>query len=144
MVMLPKLPISSSAGVPESTPVEVLNVAQDGRFAMLKVSGLPSGSEALGWKLYVASASSEVTGEPLMTGGRFAWPPTRIVKEGNDAEAVASLTVMVMRAEVPTSAAVGVPFSRPVLVLNVAQAGRFWMDQVSALPSGSLATGRKL
>jgi hypothetical protein len=37
--------------VPDSRPVVVLNVAQDGRFWMLKVSGLPSGSEALGWKL---------------------------------------------------------------------------------------------
>jgi hypothetical protein len=42
---------------------------------------------------------------------------------------------------VPTFALVGVPASRPVLPLNVAQLGRFVIENVSVLPSGSLAVG---
>src|SRR5688500_11252388 len=48
IVMLVKLRMSSRPGVPDSLPVAVLNVAQDGRFWMLNVSALPSGSVALG------------------------------------------------------------------------------------------------
>ena len=50
-------------------------------------------------------------------------------------------TEMMMFENVATSASAGVPDSRPVDVLNVAQAGRFWMLNVSVLPSGSLALG---
>ncbi len=41
-----------------------------------------------------------------------------------------------------TCAAVGVPVSAPVEVLNAAQLGRFVIDQVSARPSGSEPVGR--
>ena len=37
----------------------------------------------------------------------------------------------------------GVPESRPVVVLNTAQLGLFWMENVTGLPSGSLAFGWK-
>ena len=66
---------------------------------------------------------------------------TVIVNAGNDAVAVPSLTLIVMFVYVPTFAAVGVPSSRPVLVLNVAHAGRFAIENVSGLLFGSLAVG---
>jgi hypothetical protein len=40
-----------AVGVPDSLPVDVLNVAHTGLFWMLKPSALPSASVALGWKL---------------------------------------------------------------------------------------------
>ena len=44
----PKVPMSALVGVPESLPVLPLKVAQLGRFVMLKVNALPSGSLAVG------------------------------------------------------------------------------------------------
>ncbi len=44
----------------------------------------------------------------------------------------------------PAAAACGVPDSRPVLVLNVAQLGRFWMLYVSVSPSASAPLGWKV
>ena len=52
---------------------------------------------------------------------------TAIEKAGNDELAVPSLTLITMFEYVAMSAAVGVPESLPVEVLNVAQAGLFWM-----------------
>jgi hypothetical protein len=115
--------MSSSPGVPDSRPVAVLNVAHEGRFWMLKVSALPSGSEALGWKLYSNPITVDSSGVPEIVGGRFACATTWMVKEGSDTVAVPSVSEMVMRAEVPTLAAAGEPESRPVLVLNDAQVG---------------------
>lgn len=43
------VPARLLAGLPESRPVELLNVAQVGRLAIEKVSVLPSGSDAVGW-----------------------------------------------------------------------------------------------
>src|SRR5262245_15873361 len=48
---------------------------------------------------------------------------------------------MPMLANVPTLPAAGVPCSRPVVALNVAQPGRFVMLNVSVPPSESLAVG---
>lgn len=45
------VPMFAAVGAPESCPVEVLNVAQDGRFTIEKVSAWPSASEADGVKL---------------------------------------------------------------------------------------------
>jgi hypothetical protein len=39
---------SAAVGVPEILPVEALKVAHIGRFEIEKVSGSPSGSDALG------------------------------------------------------------------------------------------------
>jgi hypothetical protein len=64
-----------------------------------------------------------------------------IVNGGKLVVAAPSLTLIVMLAKVP--AAVGVPWIRPVLVANVAQAGRFVIENVNASLFGSLAVGVK-
>src|SRR5215218_3143661 len=58
--------------------------------------------------------------------------------------AVPSLTEIAMFEYVPTLLAPGVPDNRPVLVLNVAHAGLFWMLNASVSPSASAAVGMKL
>jgi hypothetical protein len=121
--MLLNEPTSATAGVPVRRPVEVLNVAQLGLFEMLNVSVSPSASVALGWKLYAVPAITEVAGVPLMVGARLVVALIWIVNDGNEAVAIPSLAVIVIRPVVPTFAADGVPVSRPVVVLNVAQLG---------------------
>ena len=64
----------------------------------------------------------------MIVGARLAGAITWIVNEGSDAVAVPSVTVIVMRADVPTFAAVGVPDRRPVVALNDAQLGWFWIE----------------
>ena len=46
--MFEYVPTWASAGVPDSIPVVLLNVAQEGLFAMPKLSDWPSGSDAVG------------------------------------------------------------------------------------------------
>src|SRR5690242_20450561 len=65
--------------------------------------------------------------------------PTVIEKAGNEAEALPSLTVITMFANV--ACAFGVPVSAPVAVLNCAQAGLFWIVNASVSPSASAALG---
>lgn len=67
-------PTSPAPGVPVRRPVAELNVAQAGRFWMLNVKASPSGSEALGWKLYASPARSDVWGVPVIVGARFVDP----------------------------------------------------------------------
>ena len=76
---------------------------------------------------------------PEIVGGRLGGAATAIVNAGSEALAAPSLTLITMLAKLP--AAVGVPASRPVVVLNVAQLGRFAIAKVSVAPSGSLASG---
>ena len=88
-------------GVPDSLPVDVLNVAQEGRFWMLNVSLSPLGSLAVGVKLYAAPVRTEVGGVPLITGGELPPPPdvddcTLIENAGSEAVAVPSLTLITM------------------------------------------------
>jgi hypothetical protein len=129
-------------GVPCSRPVPVLNVAHVGRFAIANVSALPSASAAVGWKLYAVPCVAVVAGEPEIVGGRFdVGAVTAIENAGNAALLAPSLTEITMLANVPVVPAGGVPESRPVLVSNVAQAGRPEIANVSAPPSGSLAVG---
>jgi hypothetical protein len=52
-----------------------------------------------------------------------------------------SLTLIVTFEYVPTCAAEGVPLTRPVLELKVAQAGKFATLNVSVLPSASAPVG---
>ena len=58
--------------------------------------------------------------------------------------ALPSVTLMMMFPKVPMWLAVGVPASRPVVGLNVAHDGRFWMLKVSTSPFASVAEGWKL
>ena len=74
-----------------------------------------------------------------MVGG--AGEVTVIVNGASEAEAVPSLTEMVMLANEPTLDDVGVPDSWPVEVLNEAQEGMFAIENVSAAPRGLDATG---
>jgi hypothetical protein len=48
ITMADAVPTCESPGVPDSRPVEVLKLAQAGRFAMLYVSVCPSGSDPVG------------------------------------------------------------------------------------------------
>src|SRR5688572_16831966 len=143
MPMFANVPMLAVVGVPLIRPVDVLNVAQLGRFEIANVSVPPSGSLAVGVNEYAAPTGADAGGVPEIVGGRFGAALTVIVKAGNEALAAPSLTLIEMLANVPTFALVGVPLSRPVVVLNVAQLGRFAIANVSVPPSGSLAVGVK-
>jgi hypothetical protein len=67
-----------------------------------------------------------------------------IVKAASDAEDGPSVTEIMILGSVPTSVAVGVPVSAPVVVLKLAQEGLFWMLKVRVDPLGPLAVGVKL
>jgi hypothetical protein len=69
MTMFEYVPTCTVVGVPDTLPLEALNVAQFGLFAMLKASVSPFASEAEGWKTYALPAATEVAGAPLITGG---------------------------------------------------------------------------
>ena len=49
MTIFEYVPMWDEAGVPVRLPVALLNVAQAGFMAILNVSLLPSGSDAVGW-----------------------------------------------------------------------------------------------
>jgi hypothetical protein len=99
----------------------------------------------MGLNEYGCPAFAAVTGVPEIVGGLLATgtvepeDTTVIVKAGSDFDLRPSLTEMRMFENVP--AAVGVPLSRPVLLLKLAQAGRLLTAKVSVRPSGSLAEG---
>ena len=58
---------------------------------------------------------------------------TVIAKAGSEAVCDPSLTLMTIPESLPTSAALGVPVSWPVAESNVAHAGLFVIEKVSAL-----------
>ena len=93
---------------------------------MLKVSALPSASEALGVNEYDEPTFTLVLGVPLIVGARLVGVVgafTVIEKAPKDALARPSLTLMRILLCVPPW--VGVPLNRPVEVLKLAQLGRF-------------------
>ncbi len=141
MTMFEYEPACEDAGVPLNRPVEVLNVAQLGLFAMLKASVSPFASEAEGWKVYALPATTDVAGAPLITGALFAGAVTEIANAGSDVVAFPSLTRMTMFEYVPTCVVVGVPDTLPVEALNVAQFGLFVMLKVSVSLFASIAVG---
>src|SRR5436190_23985110 len=108
--------VPAAVGVPCSWPVAALNVAQAGRFVMLKVSVSPSGSLAVGVNEYATPVVAVVAGVPEIVGGRFGCV-TSIENAGNDAVACPSLTLIAMLADVP--AAVGVAWRCPVRAVEL-------------------------
>jgi hypothetical protein len=83
-----------------------------------------------------------VAGVPEIVGARFAAALTVIANGASDTPAASpSLTLMTMPLNVPTFWLVGVPDSRPVPVLNVAQLGMFAIVKPSVSLSASAALG---
>jgi hypothetical protein len=66
---------------------------------------------------------------------------TTIWNAASEAVRLPSLTLIWMFEYVPVCELLGVPDSRPVVVLNAAQPGLFVMLNASVLPSGSFAVG---
>src|SRR5262245_44918195 len=63
--------VPALGGEPCSRPVVGSNTAQAGRLRMENVRACPSGSLAVGVKLYDAPTTIEVAGVPEMVGGRL-------------------------------------------------------------------------
>src|SRR5262245_58547559 len=82
-----------------------------------------------------------VGGVPLIVGMVFGISSTVIVNAGSDAATRPSLTEITTLAKVPTLLASGVPLRAPVDALKLAQTGRFAIEKVSELLSGSDAVG---
>jgi hypothetical protein len=137
-----KVPVA--VGVPDSLPVDVLNDAQDGLLRIEKVSGLPSGSEAVGWNAYAVPTFAVLAGVPEMTGDLFAFALTTSENAGSDTFVVPSLTEITIPLQVRACSAYGVPESWPVVLENDAKPGLLAIENVSLLPSASLAVGLKL
>jgi hypothetical protein len=101
------------------------------------VSAVPS--------LFCVGAVHDTVAVPLegpVTGGVDV---TVMLNAGSDAvAAVPSATEMTTFMVVPVSVLFGLPESCPVLVLNAAHAGAFWMLKVIFPPSESDAAGVKL
>jgi hypothetical protein len=142
IVMFAYVPAFAAVGVPLSAPDSVLNVAHTGLFAMLKRSGSPSTSLALGWNAYVALITAAVAGAPEMTGAVLSRLLARIAKLFSARVLTPSLTAMRMSAHQPT--VVGVPESRPVAVLKLAHAGLLAIvkRRLVLAVSGSVTAGR--
>ena len=92
---------------------------------------------------YDCPSTIEVAGDPEMTGGRLA-TSTSIWKLGNALVDIPSLTLIWMLSYIPACAIDGVPESRPVVTLRLAQGGLLLMLKLSEFPSGSEAVGVKL
>ena len=126
IVMFEYVPALDAFGVPDKRPVLVLNEAHVGRFWILNVKALPSGSDALGVNEYEEPMFTLVLGVPLIVGARLVGVVgafTVIENAASVALARPSLTLMRMLLCVPPC--VGVPLNRPVEVLKLAQLGRF-------------------
>jgi hypothetical protein len=141
MTMPEYVPTFALVGVPVKAPLAVLKLAHDGLPAMLNVSELPSGSDAVGWKEYDDPTVTLVAGVPEITGGRLAGGLTVIANAASETDVEPSDTEMTMPEYVPAFVVVGVPVSAPVAVLKFAHDGFPVMLNVSGLPSGSEAAG---
>ena len=150
MTMLEYVPTFAVVGVPETVPLAMLKVAQDGRFCTLKESAAPAASLAVGVKLYGYPATSVVDGVPEIVGGGggggvlTGGAETVMEKGASDARATPSLTLITMFGKLPTFVPAGVPESRPVAGLKLAQEGLPEIEKVRVWPLGPLAVGVKL
>ena len=90
----------------------MLKLAHEGRFWIENPSELPSGSDAVGRKLYALPTVTEVEGVPEITGARFEVLPAVIVNARSEAFETPSVTVMMMFDQLP--AALGIPESVPL------------------------------
>src|SRR6185295_10537652 len=128
MMMLSKVPTLLAVGAPESRPVVALKPAQDGLLEIENVSGLPSASEAAGWKVYDLPTRTDFGGLPAMFGVRFGLgclrASTRIEKAVSSLLSCPSLTLITTSSASPTSPSPGVPVTVPELASKLAQAGR--------------------
>lgn len=138
------VPACALVGVPESLPVEVLKLAQEGLFLIEKVMPWPSGSEATGWNTYWEPAVTFGAGVPEIVGARLVDPVTVMENRGSAALKLPSLTLITIPEVVPIWREVGVPDSRPVHELNCAQEGLLAIEKRSWRRSGSAAAGWKL
>ena len=68
IVMFEYVPTCADVGVPLIRPVLELNAAQAGRFVIVNVSELPSGSAAVGVNEYAVPCVTEAGGEPEIVG----------------------------------------------------------------------------
>src|SRR5262245_38279915 len=92
----------AAPGVPCNAPFAVLNVAHVGRFAIANVSALPSGSAAVGTKLYAVPCVAVIAGVPDMVGTRLlVGAVTLIVNAASATEVAPSLTEITMLPVVP-------------------------------------------
>ena len=97
MTMLPQVPASPLAGVPDSLPVAASKLAHAGPFWIENVSVSPSASLADGRKSYGSPASTPVAGVPEICGGLFdPAGSTVIVNAGRLAVSVPSVTLITM------------------------------------------------
>jgi hypothetical protein len=81
-------------GVPENCPVDVLNAAHAGLFAIENLSVSPLASVALGRNAYAPPAFTDVAGEPLIVGASFGAEETEIANGASAALALPSLTLI--------------------------------------------------
>src|SRR5688572_18655225 len=130
-------------GVPDRRPVDVLNVAQEGLLRTENVSVRPSASLAVGVKVYAVPTRAVVGGVPVMVGDLLAYGFTVSEKDGSETLVLPSVTEMTMLLQTFACSAYGAPESWPVLVENDAKAGLLTIENVSRLPSESLAVGLK-
>ena len=123
--------------------MDVENVAQLGLFAILKPKVSPSTSLATGRKLYAVPTFALVDGVPAIAGAWFVvlLVLTLIEKAGKLTVLLPSVVLITMLEYVPTCELEGVPLSRPVLLLKLAQLGLFEIKKMSGSPFESLAVG---
>src|SRR3984957_7065623 len=82
IVMFAYVPSSAVVGVPLSSPVAMLKLAQDGLCAIEKLRELPAGPLAVGVKAYACPASTDFAGVPVIVGGFAAPAAAGILNDG--------------------------------------------------------------
>jgi hypothetical protein len=106
------------------------------------MSGSPFASDAVGLNEYTLPIVAVVSGEPESVGATLDADVARSENAANEVVLTPSVTLIDTPVHRPT--ALGVPNRRPVLVSKLAHEGLLAMLNMSVLPSGSDADGRKL